>query len=193
MFAPKQITVNALYKNVGGQNFIKITHEPPTVEGGNSVANAWGDYNGDGKLDLFVTNNYLTSVNFLYLNVGNIGNYLEFKLRGCVSPTIRSNYSAIGARIKIIDGYNPFFREVCGGMGMGQQDMFWQYFGLGSITNVDSVIIYWPSGNIQTFTNMPTNQILLIDECTVGVSTIIQNQFHIHLNKIIQILLIPRP
>jgi hypothetical protein len=169
LFFAKQFTMNGFYKNINGQSFTKITNEYPAMEGGNSIANAWGDYNNDRKLDLFVTNNNISSVNFFYRNIGNTGNSLILKLKGCLTPTGRSNYNGIGARIKIRDGNTSFYREVCGGMGMGSQDMFWQHVGLGSITNVDSIIVYWPSGNIQKLTNVAANQTLLIDECTVGV------------------------
>jgi hypothetical protein len=47
--------------------------------------------------------------------------------------------------------------------------MLWQHFGLGSVSSLDSVIVYWPSGLIQKLTNVTANQTLLIDECLVGI------------------------
>jgi photosystem II stability/assembly factor-like uncharacterized protein len=170
LFFAKQGSPNGLYKNINGQSFVKITNELPAMEGGHSVANAWGDYNNDGKLDLFVTNNNLNSVNFFYKNIGNTGNYIMIKLKGCVYPIVRSNYNGIGARINIYSGNTRFIREVSGGMGMGSQDMFWQHVGLGNIQNIDSVVVYWPSGNIQKFTNVSVNRTLMVDECTVGIN-----------------------
>jgi photosystem II stability/assembly factor-like uncharacterized protein len=169
LFFAKQGSSNGLYRNLNGQNFVKVTNEIPAQEGGMSSADAWGDYNNDGKLDLFVTNNNINSTNFFYKNIGNTGNYLILRLKGCVSPIVQSNYNAIGARIKVKAGNNTYIREVCGGMGMGSQDMFWQHFGLGSNKVADSIIINWPSGNKQVLTNIAVNQTLIIDECTVGI------------------------
>lgn len=168
LFIAKEFTYNALYKNILGQGFTKITNEIPTMEGGFSSGCAWSDLNGNGKLDLFVTNGRLSSVNFLYINIGNTGNYLVLKLHGCLTATGRSNSNSIGARIKVQTGNQKFFREVCG--GNSSQDMFWQHFGLGTITAVDSIVINWPSGNVQKLTNVAANQTLLIDECLLGVT-----------------------
>jgi photosystem II stability/assembly factor-like uncharacterized protein len=169
LFVATDSSLNALYRNNIGQSFSKMTGEIPSTEGFNSSGCAWGDYNNNGKLDLFATGNHLSSVNLMYTNQGNTGNYLVLKLKGCLTETGRSNNDAIGTRIKICDGNTTMYREVCGGMGMGSQNMFWQHIGLGSIASVDSVVIFWPSGNIQKLTNVAANQILLIDECFIGI------------------------
>ncbi|MFM2226296.1 MAG: hypothetical protein RJA07_2498 [Bacteroidota bacterium] len=64
---------NALYHNDGNNHFTKITTGIVVTDGGYSVASCWGDYNNDGKLDLFVCNTTGIS-NYLYKNLGN-GNF----------------------------------------------------------------------------------------------------------------------
>lgn len=63
-----------LYKNEGGGNFTKITSIPTTALSFDSdhQGGAWGDYNGDGFLDLFVASYKLTdnARNILYTNNG---------------------------------------------------------------------------------------------------------------------------
>lgn len=59
---------NALYANNGGA-FTKIFEGPLVTDGGASQSASWGDYDGDGKVDLFVAN--FNQVNFLYHNQGN--------------------------------------------------------------------------------------------------------------------------
>ena len=66
---------NFLYRNEGNGAFTTITTAPVGTDGGssvNSVGCAWGDYNNDGFLDLFVSNggDVTPSVNFLYQNTG---------------------------------------------------------------------------------------------------------------------------
>lgn len=58
---------NALYKNRGDGSFIRITDGPGSSTGGSCTGGSWGDYDNDGNLDLYVTNN---GVNFLYRNEG---------------------------------------------------------------------------------------------------------------------------
>jgi hypothetical protein len=49
--------------------FTKITAEKMVTEGGDSTGVAWGDYDADGNLDLFVSN-FGTPACFLYHNNG---------------------------------------------------------------------------------------------------------------------------
>ncbi|MFC2167326.1 FG-GAP-like repeat-containing protein, partial [Acidobacteriota bacterium] len=61
---------NFLYTNNGDGSFTKVTNEIVVTDGGHSASGAWGDYDNDGDLDLFVANSdYLN--NFLYTNNGN--------------------------------------------------------------------------------------------------------------------------
>ena len=51
--------MNHLYQNTGGGTFSKVTDAGPiTSDSADSRSAAWGDYDGDGDLDLFVANNY---------------------------------------------------------------------------------------------------------------------------------------
>ncbi len=122
----------------------------------------WADYNNDGKLDLFTA---FTPHNSLYKNVGNTGNYLICKLTGC-----SSNKCAIGAKVKIKIGSSIQIREISS--GDGNEDMLWAHFGLGLSTIIDSIIVNWPSGNIQRLAHISANQTISIDECTIGIQPI---------------------
>src|SRR5258706_11412916 len=47
--------------------------------------------------------------------------------------------------------------------------MLWQHFGLGTITNIDPVIVKWTTGTTTKLTNVTANQILTINECPIGI------------------------
>ncbi len=47
---------NFLYLNNRSGNFIKVVTGSVTTDGGSSIGGTFGDYNNDGKVDLFVTN-----------------------------------------------------------------------------------------------------------------------------------------
>jgi hypothetical protein len=63
-----------LYHNNGNGTFTKITAGPEVNNTGYGTGSAWGDYDNDGWLDLFVCNSSLNTagqINYLYHNNGN--------------------------------------------------------------------------------------------------------------------------
>src|SRR6266498_4144513 len=152
---------NFLYHNNGDGTFTKITSGSLVNDGGNSFAAAWGDYDNDGFLDLFVANG--GEANFLYHNNGNDNHWIEFRLIGT-----RSNRAAIGAKVRLhatINGQTLWqMREVSGGDGLRGQNSLHVHFGLGNATNADLIRIEWPSGTVQELHNIAAQQFLTVTE-----------------------------
>ncbi len=75
LFIANRAGNNFLFTNTGGLQggfnglFVADTTGPVANDGGNSFSGAWGDKDGDGDEDLFVSNG--DTVNFLYTNQGN--------------------------------------------------------------------------------------------------------------------------
>jgi hypothetical protein len=67
--APSLSENEFLYRNDGTGTFTKIIGTSVVTNGGISFAAAWGDYDNDGYIDLFIPN--LGQQNFLYRNTGN--------------------------------------------------------------------------------------------------------------------------
>lgn len=147
---------NALYRNDGNDNFTRMNSEAVSTDNSSSVGSAWGDYNNDGKLDLFVVNQGNGSQgenDFLFKNTGASNWYLMLKFWG----------GGIGTRVKIRIGSYIAIREVSGGNGCSSQDMPWVHFGLGFLADnpviaADSVIVDWHDGTTEIMTNVPLNQ-----------------------------------
>jgi tetratricopeptide (TPR) repeat protein len=124
------------------------------------------DLFGDGRLSILVAaggaypGDLLTTS--VYCPTSLPGNYLNMRLAG-----VRSNRSAIGARVSLEAGGRKQFREVTGGSNFGCLPLE-QHFGLGDILKVDAVEIRWPSGLRQRFEGLPANCTL---EFTEGDST----------------------
>jgi len=61
-------------------------------------------------------------------------------------------------------------REISGGGGPSSQNDLRAHFGLGDATMVATLRIEWPSGIVQTLTNVAPNQILTITEHQADVT-----------------------
>lgn len=87
-------TNNFFYRNDGGGTFTSITTGVIAADGGSSVGSAWGDYNNDGHLDLFVSNDNNQN-NALYENNGD-GTFTKITSGDIVNDGGRSNGSIWG-------------------------------------------------------------------------------------------------
>jgi hypothetical protein len=83
---------NALYRNNGDGTFTKVVSGIVVAEGGRATAAAWGDYDNDGDLDLFVAN---FGNNFLYRNNGD-GTFAKITTGPVVTDNANSNACAWG-------------------------------------------------------------------------------------------------
>ena len=159
---------NLLYKNMlmetGTLSFQRVGDGSIVNDQGYSYGCAWGDYDRDGDLDLFVAKTFNEhESNALYRNDNNNGNHwLEVR---CVGVT--SNRSGIGAKIRIkatINGHSVWqLREVDGQSGYCGQNLD-QHYGLGNATTIDTMMVDWPSGTHDVFTSVNPNRIVVARE-----------------------------
>ena len=164
-----------LYRNNGDGTFTAVS-EPLTSLSDNWLGGAWGDYDNDGCMDIFLTQEF--GHNRLYHNLGNTNHWIKFRLMGTVS-----NRDANGAKVRIkatIAGQSIWqMREINGGYAV-QNDMR-PNFGLGDATNVDLVRIEWPSGIVEELTNVPPAQIVTIVEPKLKGAIMGDGLFHLSL------------
>ena len=72
---------NAFYRNLGDGRFVEITAASGAVDAANGMSVDWGDYDNDGRLDLYISNMYSkTGRQFLQLYQG-LDQELTRKLR----------------------------------------------------------------------------------------------------------------
>ncbi len=85
--------------------------------------------------------------------------WIELRLEG-----VKSNRSAIGARVRVTAGALIQTAEVrSGGSYLSQSDLR-LHFGLGRASKVDKVEIAWPGGRTQIETGLPVDRITAIRE-----------------------------
>ena len=115
---------------------------------------AFGDLDGDGRIDAVVTRLGETPV--LYRNtMGAERHWLRLQLRGT-----KSNRDAIGAVVRVGTQVNHVTTAV-GYLGSSEKTV---HFGMGSALEAETVEIAWPSGGKTVLKNVKTDQLLRITE-----------------------------
>ena len=145
---------NLLFRNLGNGQFVDITAQ--MGEGfalrKTSRASAFGDYDNDGDIDILITN-WNQTADLLRNDGGNRNNWVQVQAIGT-----KSNSSAIGARIKVVTGELTQYAEVkSSGSYLAFSDLR-VHFGLNDAKNIDLLEIRWPSGIVDTATNLSVNQ-----------------------------------
>lgn len=156
------LTKNRLYENNGDSTFTRIMVGPLVTDLGKFFGPAWGDYDRDGDLDVFIAQPEYAN-NVLYRNDGNGNNWLMVTCVGTVS-----NASAIGAKVRIkanIFGTPVWqLREISPSASYCVQHAISAHFGLGDAATVDSIKVIWPSGVVNVLTGVAINQYIEISE-----------------------------
>jgi hypothetical protein len=148
---------NRMFRNDQGKSFQDVTTSGGLGHLQKGHAVAFADFNNDGNLDIFESiggfyeGDSYKSV--LFENPGHRNHWIDLDLEG-----VRSNRSAIGARIRVrIDtaqGSRDIFRSVSSGGSFGDSP-FRVHVGLAQATAVRDVEIRWPaSQTVQLFRNV---------------------------------------
>ena len=122
---------------------------------------AFGDVDNDGDIDILVLNSN-GPLQLLRNEVGHRHSWLSMRLVG-----VASNRSAIGALVRLErPGRLPLLRRVhADGSYLSASDLR-VYFGLGDDRSAQTVIVSWPSGLTETFSNLPVEQLSELREGT---------------------------
>jgi hypothetical protein len=148
---------NQLFENVGGGRFSEVREETLDKIIKVSRGAAFGDLDGDGRVDVVINN--LDDRPTVLLNRSESGNWIELKLIGR-----RSNRDAIGARVTISAGGRRQVAEIKAGNSYLSQSDTKLHFGLGAAKKIDAIEIRWPRGGVQRLNDLAANQTLKIEE-----------------------------
>ena len=119
---------------------------------------AFGDVYNDGSMDILLLN--IGQPPSLLINkTRNTNRRVEFQLIGT-----KSNRAAIGARVTVTSTSFTQFNEVRGGSSYLSQNDLRLHFGLGADATMSKVVVSWPSGQVDTLTDVPSNFIYTVTE-----------------------------
>ena len=148
---------NQLFRNEGDSTFTDISKNsginilPTRVSRGT----AFGDYDNDGDIDIFIVNNY-AKARLLRNNTiesKNSNNWLQIKLNG-----MKKNRNAIGTKILLKTANTNQIREIYAGESYMSSNTFIAHFGLGKSTKVDSIQVTWTNGKTLSLNDININQ-----------------------------------
>lgn len=181
-----------LMRNNGDGTFVNITAGSGfDVFTGTSVEHATYDFNNDGYLDIFgnsetifINNGNMTftpiSAPFsaasiadfnndgfldafrngtIHYNDGNTNNWIVINTQG-----VESNRNGIGARVEITSALGTQIRDVRSGEGFRYMSTLNTHFGIGNDTEIEELVIKWPSGTVDIISNPEINTTHLIIE-----------------------------
>jgi hypothetical protein len=151
------------YWNDGQGNFSESQTPSTSVYGLAGVSLA--DYDNDGDLDAYTNGSGEARALFRNELAGNLQrHWFQLKLQG-----LRSNRSALGARVQIkakLNGQRSVWqtRTLSAHTSFQGHNDLRLHFGLNTATQVDSIRVYWPSGQVDVWTNLAVDQFLKLEE-----------------------------
>ena len=149
-----------LFRNLGTGRFEEVEPDDgdalltPVIGRGAGYADA----DGDGDLDVVITANG-GQARLLENITEHENNLIRIRAVG-----VMSNRDGIGARVEVTAGDQMHWQLVKTGSSYASQSELPLTFGLGPSTSVSSIRVVWPSGQVDSITDVEANQAITLEE-----------------------------
>ena len=148
---------NLAFKNLGKLKFEDVSKAWGLDHVGMSYASTAADLDRDGDLEIITAN--LDEEVSIYQNNSANENKILVELVGTIS-----NPNGIGSTVRISAGKSKQSRYVTLTRGYMSSGEAISHFGLGSEEKINELSVQWPSGHVQSFKDLDTNQFYTITE-----------------------------
>ena len=153
---PPIMEPNYFFKNEGNLSFSNQTAtlgiNKPVV----TQSAAWADLDNDGDLDLVLNNtNEYADILENHADKNPDNHWLRLQLNGT-----KANPQGIGAKVWAYANGHVFYLEQNPVRGFQSSVDQVLSLGLGNVTELDSLVLVWPTDEKQVLTSIPTNQTL---------------------------------
>jgi hypothetical protein len=152
-------TPRVIFRNLGDGKFEELLDQggPGIAAPHASRGCAFGDFDNDGDIDMAIVN-LNEAPSLLRNDVSGGGHWLKVKLMG-----VKSNRSAIGARVTAHYGGRVQAQEVLSQSSFYSANDRRLHFGLGAATRAD-LEIRWPNGNRERVENVAADRLVVVRE-----------------------------
>ena len=151
------------WRNDGDGSFTDVTETSGFNDPGWGRGCAVADFDRDGDLDLFVTNNggleYPSQHSYFRNDSSGQGHWLGVRLVG-----VQSNRDGLGARLRARAGGLVHLRDKIASAGFISQTNDEVHFGLGPDAVVQELRVTWPSGTVDVWLDVRADQHLKLVE-----------------------------
>jgi tetratricopeptide (TPR) repeat protein len=125
---------------------------------------ALADFDGDGRQELLIKNRNAPQLRFLKNVAPELQPAIAFRLRGT-----KSGPDAIGAVVTVKTAHRQQTHTLQAGSGFLSQHGKDLFFGLGDVQAPVRATVLWPSGLEQTFTDLPVNHRIWVEEGSASI------------------------
>ncbi len=156
---PSTPIVNYAFKNNHDLTFTNMANKWGFGKKTFSNGAAYADLDNDGDLDVIINN--VNQKTLVYENTSDKklkNNFLKTKLNGTAK-----NRFGIGTRVKLFYKNQIFDQECMPARGFQSSVDYVLNFGLGKITQLDSLQVIWPNKKTQILKNVVANQSLILN------------------------------
>lgn len=156
---PSNKLINYIFRNNGDLTFADKSLEWGFTHATVSNAAVYADLDNDGDNDLIIGNN--NEPVMLYRNNSDELNqhYLSIQLKG-----LGANTAALGAKVWVYTGANTQYAENYPVRGYQSSVSPLLHFGLGKVSQVDSVLVQWPNGARSLKKSIPADHAVVFNQ-----------------------------
>lgn len=157
---PSSPSVTYLFRNTGGNGFVKANSDWGLTQKTVSAGAAYADLDNDGAMDLVISNtNEYAGIYKNNARTRTKAHYLKVALKG--EP---ANGTGIGSKVKLFCKDTIYYQEAFPVRGFQSSVDAVLNFGLGDHDRVDSVLVIWPDDRFQVVRAVAADQLLRVEK-----------------------------